>query len=229
MASILNSTLAMRPAWQLNPKESGQGFAADIVRRMRGAAEALAASANPDNAAPSQAAPEAPENSSPAAKGEQLRKLESSLSSLVNWMEEKHGAKAATAMMGIVYKSLGNQEVNEENLSQAFLDVTRFIDNNFGFDAGDQFLNQLNGTLNQSLNDYFDNGKNEQFFAVTNGQISGIPASPTLDASEISANMAETIMKLIEEARLKNNDPSGNTIYAGTPQKYLGLLQDMII
>lgn len=153
------------------------------------------------------------------ARPENLQKLESSLADTVNYMVENHGEQAGTAMMALVYKRLGEGEVTEENLGQALLDVTRFIDKNFGFAAGDGFMEHLNGNLNRSLNEYFDNGLNETFFAVTNGQmpsagqVAGADAEGVSALEEVSRQFSDAVLDILEQARQGNENRAEEALY----------------
>lgn len=182
-------------------------FASDISRRITGASglqEAQAAR---------------PEQSAEQAKLDNLQKLESSLAGTVGYMVEQHGEQAGTAMMALVYKRLGEGEVTEERLGQALLDVTRFIDKNFGFAAGDGFMEHLNGGLNRSMNEYFDNGLNETFFAVTNGQMPAAPQVPQTGedgvspAAEAARQFSEAVLDILEQARQGNESRAEETLY----------------
>ncbi|MDR2826264.1 MAG: hypothetical protein LBV76_05660 [Deltaproteobacteria bacterium] len=137
----------------------------------------------------------------------QLHKLEQSLSSTVAYMAESHGEKAASAMIAIVYKRLGADEINEESLGNAFLDVTHFIDANFGTDKGDAFMAHLNGNLNQAMNEFFDNGLNETFMVAPASYTAGTQTLPGADLHEqledIARDYTENVLSMLEEARVK--------------------------
>lgn len=153
-------------------------------------------------------------------KQAQLDKLESSLTGTVNFIAEKHGEKAGTAMMGIMLKSLGDSEITEEALGKAFLDVTRFIDKNFGTDAGDDFLKHLNGNLNNSLNAYFENGLNEQFFAVTTKLgVNGGTVSNSEVSADIFKQFTDSIKQLLEDAT-KQREEEKATATSGVAGQY---------
>lgn len=139
------------------------------------------------------------------AKTVQLRKLESALCSTVSYMANKHGEMAASAMVGIIYKRLGEGEINERTLGNALLDVTRFIDANFGADKGDEFMAHLNGNLNEAMNEFFDNGQNEIFFAASSLQGGGSGGSASMEGllQQLTEEYAESIKAMLEEARAK--------------------------
>lgn len=93
--------------------------------------------------------------------------LASALMDSMDFIGNEFGADAATAAMGIVYSRLGNDEITEEALGNGLLDVVRLMDRNFGFEGGDKVMAQFNGELNNALNNYFDNGLTEKFYAAT--------------------------------------------------------------
>ncbi len=166
----------------LRPRQTGDAFAADIVRRAGG--NDPLSPVPPVNAVTggvsgvpgmegAQAAPGAgdagrnEQEARAAEHGARSAGLEKALSGSVNYMADHFGDKAAAVMMGLVYKRVGDGPVTEESLGNALLDVAKFVDKNFGIEAGDGFINHLNGDLNDSLNAYFENGSSEEFLAVT--------------------------------------------------------------
>ncbi len=208
-------------------------FAADIARRAA-ASQGLAQSGQ-------DIPPAAESEASDSEKSAQLQKLESALADTVSYMVEQHGEQAGTALMGIVYKRLGKGDVTEQSLGNAFLDVTRFIDANFGIAKGDAFLEHLNGGLNDSLNAFFDNGVNEVFFASNgaSGSISGLPAA-SLNTENLAADvnqLTESIIRLVKDARNVTSGeagPSGRALaaYAShmqTPAMVTGILADTFV
>jgi hypothetical protein len=215
---------------------SASVFAADISRRIA-AAPAINSGGG---AASSPSGEDAPFQDKTA----QLEKLESSLSGAVSYMTEHYGEKAGTVMMALVYKRTGEAAPTEESLGQAFLDVTRFIDANFGLSEGDKFLEYLNGDLNKSLNAFFDNGLEESFFALDSaggaasfsgsaGEASPLPDAASL-ASEGGADPVKAILALLEEARAsgRERNPEKNGLpraYAGQEARALppGILRDL--
>ncbi|WP_319762820.1 hypothetical protein [Maridesulfovibrio sp.] len=92
--------------------------------------------------------------------------LAGALASAADFIEGKFGHKAATAFKGIVIANSGDQ-ITEDSLSNGLLKSIQFIDRNFGFAAGDQVMDNFNSNLNSAINDYFENGLQEHFFAVS--------------------------------------------------------------
>ncbi|MDR2050980.1 MAG: hypothetical protein LBQ63_04330 [Deltaproteobacteria bacterium] len=187
--------------------KSASVFAADISRRI--------AAAPAEGAAGGAGSSPSGERGSAWDKAARLEDLEYSLSGAVAYMTENYGEKAGTAMMALVYKRVGEAAPTEESLGQAFLDVTHFIDVNFGLSEGDKFLEYLNGDLNESLNAFFDNGLEESFFALgssggaaSSAEVSGLEAreasqllNSVSPASGGAAASVKAILTLLEEAR----------------------------
>lgn len=166
----------------------------------------------------------------------QLQKLENALGATVSYMANTHGEQAASAMIGIMYKSLGDGEINETTLGNALLDVVRFVDSNFGFDKGDNFMAHLNGTLNDSLNAFFDNGQNETFFATSSlGESGGGGLDMQSMLEQITEQMKDDIMTMLEEARAKPESGSPAAAYGmANGQVYeqgalQGVLKDVMV
>lgn len=199
-------------------------FASDMSRRISGSQGLSAGDAvETDN-------PELP--AAREEKTTQLQKLEKSLGSSVAYMANTHGEKAASAMIGIIYKRLGENEINEQTLGDALLDVTRFVDANFGADKGDAFMSHLNGNLNVAMNDFFDNGANETFFAASS--IQGT-AGQALDVEgiieQLNEQYVDSIKTMLEEARANPDADSPAAVYAKPWEKgaLKGVLQDLTV
>jgi hypothetical protein len=177
-----------------------ESFAADISRRIAAAGKTTGVQKPGTEIPDDQAAHEE--------KLSRLGKLESALGGTVSYMAAAHGEKAASAMIGLIYKRLGDGEVNEQTLGEAFLDVTRFIDAAFGTDKGDAFMAHLNGNLNTSMNAFFDNGLNESFMVAPAGGNSGTSGGAGVEGllAQVSEQYAESIKKMLEEARAKEPD-----------------------
>lgn len=214
LSGLFNSLNATRYKSLLHPSEAAGTFASDIVRRAKTPGVDADSAAEPDVDAKE--------------KLKQAKQLESALSGTVNYVTDAFGEKAGTTMMALVYKRIGDGEVTEESLGNAFLDVTRFIDKNFGIDKGDAFIDHLNGTLNDSLNAYFDNGATEQFIAVTT-PVSSLSASVKNDVvANAGKQAAESILALIEAMRA-GKGADQNAPYAEQQTQYTGLLMDALV
>ena len=175
--------------------ELGSSFASALAQRLKG----------PVTAEPSTAGLPPEELRAAQQKSAQLDKLEKALGGTVSYMAEEHGVKAASTMIALVMKRLGDGEINEGTLGEAFLDVARFVDANFGTDKGDNLLEHLNGSLNRSMNDFFDNGLSETFMVAPAGVSAASVAAQSVGGEgsvSISELYAESIKTLLEEARV---------------------------
>ncbi len=210
----------------LHPKETARTFAASLTRR-------IAQNSGLDAAEKASEGQNAELAQSLANKRDNLQKLESALTGTVSYVTEKFGEKAGTAMMGAVYKSLNEGEITEEALGSAFLEVTRLLDKNFGTDAGDEFISYLNGNLNESLNDYFENGANEEFLVVTSkvglGDLAKVAAGES-SAAEMAKQYTNSILSLLEQAREKAPEDEAELGYGVlAQQKKTGVLMDSMV
>jgi len=88
--------------------------------------------------------------------------LRSQLASTLDWVRERFGDETAAAASGMLIKSTSSG-VNEDTLGNGLLNTLKFIDRNFGTNAGDAAISQFNAGINTALNDFFDNGQNEIF------------------------------------------------------------------
>ena len=154
----------------LSPDKAADVFGADIVRR------ASVAPATTDTTGTTGAVGTttnaATDAASTAPTDAERDALSGALSGSVRWVADKFGDAAATAVMGIVYKSIGDGPVTEDALGEGLLDALRFVDRQFGTASGDAFMAQLNGGgLNDALNDYFDNGLSERFMVAGAGNL----------------------------------------------------------
>ncbi|MBZ2173283.1 hypothetical protein [Nitratidesulfovibrio sp. SRB-5] len=165
--SVGSGTGAGARASGLSPDKTADVFGADIVRRTSvvPAAAATADTADTNTDVTTGAASTAPTDAERDA-------LSGALSGSVRWVADKFGDAAATAVMGIVYKSVGDGPVTEDSLGEGLLNALRFVDRQFGTASGDAFMAQLNGGgLNNALNDYFDNGLSERFMVAGAGNL----------------------------------------------------------
>ncbi|MBG3877418.1 hypothetical protein FVW20_10395 [Desulfovibrio oxamicus] len=150
----------------LSPDKTADVFGADIVRRTSVAPAAATADTADTNADVTTGA------ASTAPTDAERDALSGALSGSVRWVADKFGDAAATAVMGIVYKSVGDGPVTEDSLGEGLLNALRFVDRQFGTASGDAFMAQLNGGgLNDALNDYFDNGLSERFMVAGAGNL----------------------------------------------------------
>jgi|GEM_PF-2533890 len=131
--------------------------------------------------------------------------LQASLAGSIEYIREKHGDAAATAVMGIIVQGVGDGSGGEDAFGNALLSSLRFIDRNFGIAAGDAAMAQFNGSLNNAVNGYFQNGQSELFYAAdgsddATGQIQGILSSTLSDVYDrFGEEAAQSISELLTE------------------------------
>ena len=92
--------------------------------------------------------------------------LEKAVVKAVDYVKDAFGGQAARTVMGIVLQQAPNGPLTEDALGQGFVNALEFIDRTFGIAAGDRAMDFFNGQLNQALNGFFQNGKNETFLAT---------------------------------------------------------------
>lgn len=126
--------------------------------------------------------------------------LAGALANAADFIEGKFGHEAATAFKGIVVSGSGDQ-ITEDSLSNGLLKSIQFIDRNFGFAAGDQVMDHFNGGLNNAMNDYFENGLQEHFFATDPGATTQVTLQNTFAqvSQEFGEETAKGIESLIEQ------------------------------
>jgi hypothetical protein len=126
--------------------------------------------------------------------------LASSLENAANYIKKEFGDDASTAFMGIVIKHSGSN-VTEKSLGNALLQSVKFIDRNFGFSAGDKVMDQFNSDINKTMNDYFDNGLQEHFFAVNPNQSLGTTLQSTFStvSEKYGQDVSDSIKSMIEQ------------------------------
>ncbi|MBI4806358.1 MAG: hypothetical protein HY795_14080 [Desulfovibrio sp.] len=92
--------------------------------------------------------------------------LETAITNAVDFVKDNFGDQAARTVMGIVTNRAGSGPLSEDEIGQGFVDSLEFIDRSFGIAAGDKAMAYFNGELNQAINGYFQNGKDETFLAA---------------------------------------------------------------
>ncbi|EHJ47826.1 hypothetical protein DFW101_1819 [Solidesulfovibrio carbinoliphilus subsp. oakridgensis] len=178
-----NAATAATAAGTKAPSGTSDTFAAEIMRRLQSSQTASNAGALLES----------------GAAGD----LQSALADTVDYVRETHGDAAATAVMGIVIKGVGNGSGGEDALGNALVSSLQFIDRNFGIASGDAAMAQFNGSLNNAVNGYFQNGKTELFHAAGEaggaaGQVQGILASTLSSvAGTFGQDAAETVADIL--------------------------------
>lgn len=175
-------------------EDTSSVFAADIVSRI-------------SSTTPTQ--PQDADVQAPAAKD--TSELADSLQRTVSYVQDRYGKEAATAVMGMMYKRIGNGEVSEKALGDGLLDSVKFIDRNFGMSEGDSFMSVLNDDLNAEMNDYFDNGLEERFFAASPGTTSLKQSFSTALATvteTVGQDAADGILSILDQAMQDSENPT---------------------
>ncbi len=159
------------------PSSTADVFAADILKKLQAAQTASNAGALADSGA--------------------AGALEQSLADTVEYVRKKHGDAAATAVMGIVIKGVGDGSGGEDALGDALVSSLKFIDRNFGIASGDAAISQFNGALNDAVNGYFQNGHDELFYATDGTTGSG--GSADAIQSTLSATLDDVTKRFGKE------------------------------
>ena len=133
--------------------------------------------------------------------------LQTSLADAVESVRQSHGDAAATAVMGIVIKGVGDGAGGEDALGDALVSALKFIDRNFGVAAGDAAMATFNGSLNSAINDFYQNGHLEEFYASDGSsgtgsaikQAQGVVASTLAHvAKQYGQDAAQTIANILD-------------------------------
>ncbi len=136
--------------------------------------------------------------------------LAASLADAVDFIRKEYGSDAATATMGLVLQNVGDGALTEENLGDGLVAALKFIDRNLGTAAGDRVISKFNGSLNDAMNRYFENGHEELFVAVEDGVASfGSSASVTLqmvaDTDTDSQDPTEGLLAMLKDISLQRD------------------------
>lgn len=184
---------------------TAETFAADISRRIAGTAlPETARDQKNDAAAPA-------ENSVYSITRQDLKDLENALAGVINNIVEKFGVKAGNVAQALMYKKIGEDEITEDNLAGGLLDALKFIDKQFGPAAGDELIAFMNRGINKEINEFFDNGHNEEFYVSTDaasaaagkaavgGELLAGWMNKTQSESDASGGGAPSIMDVLKQ------------------------------
>lgn len=184
LAGIEKSGPSVNTSSTTASKDTSETFAAEILRRLQSATTASNAAATMESGTADD--------------------LQAALAETIDYVREKHGDTAATAVMGIIFKGVGDGSGGEDGLGNALVSSLKFIDGNFGIASGDAAIAQFNGSLNSAVNSYFQNGHNETFYASdgttdTTDQIQSILSSTLADvAKNFGEDAAQTVSDILE-------------------------------
>ncbi|WP_243367053.1 hypothetical protein [Fundidesulfovibrio soli] len=153
-------------------------------------ASVIAGHSTPADAAKTPASAENAATGSQASNSQPQGKLERALEHAVNYVQNHFGDNAARVVMGLVIAKTGGQNVTEESLSEGLVDGLEFIDRTFGTKAGDKAIAFFNGELNKTINNYFQNGQNEEFGVQT---VSGAQAALGQATAKATADLQNAL------------------------------------
>ena len=141
---------------QQSPETVGQAVANEVVRRMQVKTD---------------------EDGQP----KDVSDLRESLGSTLDWITGRYGDDAGTVAASMMLSATSGT-VDEEAIGDGLLNTLKFIDRNFGYAAGDAAIAKFNSGINRELNDYFENGLSEVFYAETAGDAANTSETQGLTA-----------------------------------------------
>ncbi len=149
--------------------------------------------------------------------------LANSMGDTMEWLRQEFGGDMAQSAMSLMASRIDNPEgMTEESFSRGLLETIRLVDEQHGFAAGDRVMAHFNGSLNNAINTYFDNGLSETFFA-TSPQAAG-PGQPRVAygvATDALEKGGESLMQAIQDqldAMLDAaNETTGNSDLPSSP------------
>ncbi|MDD3311918.1 hypothetical protein [Pseudodesulfovibrio sp.] len=112
--------------------------------------------------------------------------LRDSLASALDWVRGRFGDEAGAAASAMLLSSTDGA-VTEETVGDGLLSTLQFIDRNFGIAAGDNAIATFNSGVNAELNAFFDNGKNEIFYASDSAPTGSGSAEGTSENASLTA------------------------------------------
>ncbi|BAH77038.1 hypothetical protein [Solidesulfovibrio magneticus] len=180
------------------PSTTSDVFAAEIMRRIN-LAEGATVASNAAIASNASLGSNAGAGVNAAASGD----LQAALADAVEYVRKQHGDAAATAVMGIMFKEVGDGSGGEDRLGDALVSALKFIDGNFGIAAGDAAMAKFNGALNEAVNDYYQNGHLEEFYAANGAtgavkQAQGVVSSTLAHvAKAFGTDAAQTVADIL--------------------------------
>lgn len=157
------------------PESTADAFALEMARRMQGQVDA--------NGEAKDTAP-----------------LTAALSNAVEWIRDQHGDMTANAVMATVLGETGDA-ASEQSVSNGLVKALKLVDEHFGAAASDAAVVQFNGALNRELNAYFDNGRSEEFLAVTTSAdgLAAISSSFARQAMAETSGSEQSVTEMLQE------------------------------
>ncbi len=184
------------PGWRHKvDNDTAETFSAEIMRRLEMAQASNAGVSLASNA------------------GSAASNLQNALTDTVNYVRDNFGDAAATAVMGIVFKGVGDGQGGEDALGDSLVTALKFIDRNFGMAAGDQAMAHFNGALNDAVNGYFQNGRNEMFYASdgSGGSASQIQNVLSATLSDVAGRFGDDAAQAVSDLITKSLEKTGVT------------------
>jgi hypothetical protein len=194
-------------------REEIDTFAAEIRRRADlGKAETDAAAADAGQAA---------ESGAKDGSDAESASLAASLADAVDFIRQEYGSDAATAAMGLVLQNVGDGALTEDNLGDGLVAALAFIDRNLGTAAGDRVMARFNGSLNDAMNGYFENGRQELFMAVEGGTVSfgtgtALTMDQIVDDASSSQSAEDGILAMLKNIAVQRDAANARTGDAAT-------------
>lgn len=148
--------------------------------------------------------------------------LVASLTGAVDTIRDTCGEGAASAAMGILLKSVQHSPLTEDSLRRGMVKALNFIDNNVGVESGDTAMEAFNGVLNDQVNDFFDNGKEERFAVVLSNGKDKATFGSSRDAAAALSQYAQDTLPPDEAAALPSADGDLTAFFKDFPRKTLG-------
>ncbi|WP_300156947.1 hypothetical protein [Solidesulfovibrio sp.] len=188
--SQADDTTTAAPSLNLSSSTSDV-FAADILEKLQAAQTAS--------------------NAGALAAGGAAGDLQQSLAETIDYVREKHGDAAATAVMGIIVKGVGDGSGGEDALGNALVSSLKFIDRNFGVSSGDAAIAKFNGALNDAVNGYFQNGHDELFYASdgTGGATSDIQNTLSATIADVADKFGKDTAEAVSDLMTQSLQETG--------------------
>lgn len=153
--------------------------------------------------------------------------LEKALTDTIEYVRDNFGDAASKTVMGLISKGVGDGQGGEDAMGGALLSALQFIDNQFGVAAGDKAINYFNGSLNNAVNAYYQNGHDEEFYASDGtlgaGQLTdSLSASLSAVAERYGQDAAAMVSDIIDDS-LSQTGPTreGLSTALGAASNYL--------
>ncbi len=153
----------------------------------------------------------------PDGKTQDPTDLVDSLTKAVDSIRDIAGDGAASAAMGILLKKAKSGTLTEDSMRDGMLEAMNFVDQNVGVDAGDKVMNVFNGTVNDKLNAFFNNGKDEHFAVLLKDGTNEATFDSARSAAQALSQYAQANMSAEDAAALPSADGDLSTFFKNFP------------